>query len=147
MLNINRVHHVTKRWYQTSAVMHHGIDNREDRDSRTWGIFIRGTAYFIVIQSSMTLCFVESQWNMSYSVWKCLTYGSPHPIRWCFCLPFYQQQFHNVQHVLPCIPLSPIYYTQCKDYWIIGHQNAVKSRPKLQNISCFAIDNRIFKRA
>ena len=34
-----------------------------------WGIFIRDTAYFIVIQwSSMTLRFIESQWNMLYPV-------------------------------------------------------------------------------
>ena len=28
----------------------------------TWDIFIQDTAYFIVIQWSMTLCFIESQW-------------------------------------------------------------------------------------
>ena len=49
-------------------VTHH---NREVADSRTWGIFIRDTAYFMVIQWSMSLCFIESQWNM-YPVWKCL---------------------------------------------------------------------------
>ena len=47
---------------------------REDAYSRTWGIFIRDTAYFIVIQWSMTLCFIESQWNEPYPVWKYLTY-------------------------------------------------------------------------
>ena len=52
---------------------------REVADSRSWGIFIRDTAYFIVIQWSMTLCFIESQWNMPYPVWKCLKYGSPQP--------------------------------------------------------------------
>ena len=31
---------------------------------------IRDTAYFIVIQWSMTLCFIESQWNMPYPIWN-----------------------------------------------------------------------------
>ena len=33
----------------------------------------RDTAYFFVILWSMTLCFIELQWNMLYSMWKCLT--------------------------------------------------------------------------
>ena len=53
--------------------------NREVADSSTWGIFIRDTAYISLIQWSMTLCFIESQWNMPYLVWKCLTYGSQQP--------------------------------------------------------------------
>ena len=43
---------------------------------RTWGIFIRNTAYFIVIQRSISSYFIESQWNIPYPVWKCLWYGS-----------------------------------------------------------------------
>ena len=39
---------------------------------RRWGIFIRDTEHFIVIQWNMTLCFIESQWNMPYPVWKYL---------------------------------------------------------------------------
>ena len=53
--------------------------SREDAYSRTGGIFIRDTVYFIVIQWSMTLCFIESQWHMPYPVWKCLLYGGMHP--------------------------------------------------------------------
>ena len=58
---------------------------REVGDSCTWGIFIRDTAYVIVIQWSMTLCFIESKWYMPHPVWKCLTYWSPQPpylIKW-----------------------------------------------------------------
>ena len=29
---------------------------------------------FIMFQWSMTLCFIDSQWNMLYPVWKCFTY-------------------------------------------------------------------------
>ena len=65
---------------------------REDADSRrpTRGIFIRDTAYFVVIQWSMTLglCFIESQWNMPYLVWKCLACGSPHPPVCVLCHDF-----------------------------------------------------------
>ena len=50
-------------------------DIKEIPQSLTWGIFIQDTAYLIVIQWSMTLCFIESQRNMLYPVWKCLTYG------------------------------------------------------------------------
>ena len=32
--------------------------------------------YFILIQWSMTLHFIKSQWNMLYPVWKCLAYRS-----------------------------------------------------------------------
>ena len=48
-------------------------------DSRTWGIFIRDTAYFIVIQWSTTLCFIESQWNMPYPVWNASRTGVRNP--------------------------------------------------------------------
>ena len=54
--------------------------NREDAYSHTWGIFIQDTAYFIVIQWSMTLCFIESQWNLLYPIWKYFTYGSLQPL-------------------------------------------------------------------
>ena len=39
-------------------------DDKEIVHSSTWGIFIWYTAYIIVIQWKMTLCFIESQWNM-----------------------------------------------------------------------------------
>ena len=55
---------------------------REVADSRTWGIFIWDTTYFIAIQWSIRSSFIESQWNMPYPIWKCLTYGSPQ-------LPYY----------------------------------------------------------
>ena len=52
-----------------------GRNNTETAESCTRDIFIWDTAYFIVIQWSMTLCFNKSQWDMLYLVWKCLTYG------------------------------------------------------------------------
>ena len=39
-------------------------DEREVPDSCPSGILIQDMAYSIVIQWSMTLCFIESQWNM-----------------------------------------------------------------------------------
>ena len=33
----------------------------------TWSIFVRDTAYFTVIHRSVTLCFIESQWNIPYA--------------------------------------------------------------------------------
>ena len=63
---------------------------REVADSRTWGIFIRDTAYFIVIQWSIRSFFIESQLNTGlntpYPIWKCLTYGSPQRP---YCLPLF----------------------------------------------------------
>ena len=55
------------------------LDTREVAHSHTWGIFIRDTAYFIVIQWSIRSYFIESQWNMPYPVWKCFSYGSLQP--------------------------------------------------------------------
>ena len=62
----------------------HNWHIREVPDSRTWGIFIRDTAYFIVIQWSIRSYFIESQWNMPYPVWKCLMYGSLQLPYWLF---------------------------------------------------------------
>ena len=40
---------------------------------------IVGKIYFIVIQWCIRSYLIESQWNMTYPVWKCLAYRSPHP--------------------------------------------------------------------
>ena len=43
---------------------------------RTWDIFIRDTAYPIVIQWNIMSYIIESQWNVPYPVWTCLSYGT-----------------------------------------------------------------------
>ena len=45
---------------------------REDAYSPTGDIFLRDTAYFIVIQWSIRSYIIESQWNLPYPVWKCV---------------------------------------------------------------------------
>ena len=47
-------------------------DIKDIAQSRMCGIFIRVMTCFIVIQWRMTLCLLESPWNMSHPVWKCL---------------------------------------------------------------------------
>ena len=44
------------------------------REAFSYGI-LRILLWFNDIYS-MTLCFIESHWNMPYPVWKCLTYGT-----------------------------------------------------------------------
>ena len=63
-------------------------DKREVADSHTWGIFIRDTAYFVVIPWTMTLCFIESQWNMPHPVWKCFMYSESATSIMCFLFLF-----------------------------------------------------------
>ena len=60
------------------------LGSREVADSRSWDIFIRDAAYFIVIQQSMTLCFIKITMNKPYPVWKCLMYECPQP-PYCHC--------------------------------------------------------------
>ena len=59
--------------------------NREVANFCVWGVFILHV--FIVIHWGIKRsCFLESQWNMPYPVWKCLAYRSPqHP----YCLRTY----------------------------------------------------------
>ena len=47
------------------------------------------TAYFIVIQWSIRSYSIETQWNIPYPVWKCLTNGSPQP-------PYFWLSFFNL---------------------------------------------------
>ena len=54
--------------------------------------FSYGIRYFIVIPWSMTLCLnIESQQNMRYPVWKCLTYWSLQPPYWFMVTPLYTE--------------------------------------------------------
>ena len=52
------------------------IVNREVANSRKAGIFIRDTAWFIVIQWTITHSSLNHNENMPYPIWKCLPYGS-----------------------------------------------------------------------
>ena len=45
-------------------------NTRENAYSPTGDIFLRDTAYFIVIQWSIRSYIIESQWNMPYPVWN-----------------------------------------------------------------------------
>ena len=52
------------------------IDKTEIAQFRTWGIFIRDTAYSIMNQWNIRSYFIKPQLNIPYSVWKYLTSGT-----------------------------------------------------------------------
>ena len=100
--------------YIWSASLHEWRNNREVADSRTAAIFIQDTAYFHCDSLNYESHFIEE--NMSYPIWKCLAYRSPHP-PYCPNSPF----------ILPCLNsltiqdlnlgLSPCCPTCCKSRW------------------------------
>ena len=73
--------------------------------------FHMDTAYFHCVLMKYDLCFIESQWNMPYPLWKCLTYWSPQPhyfillytayILWVIkLLPHLDQTNNTIAHTL-----------------------------------------------
>ena len=82
---------------------------REVADSRTAGIFIQDTAYFIVIHLTMSHSSLNNNENMPYPVWKYLAYRSSQPSYslnlfsfFCILCHFYS----NFCHFLPHFGLS-----------------------------------------
>ena len=70
VLSVSLVRPKAFSYYYTLPFSFYPWHDREVVNSRTWGMFIRDTAYFIVIQWSISSYFIESQWNMPYAVFR-----------------------------------------------------------------------------